>query len=144
MLTKTNPMKKAASALMVLILALTCLGALSAGAETENRAPDYSQKENWAYYAVGADKDADLFLICPTVDVNDEFNMSLNDEETKEGFVGALNMERGIYEESARMYAPYYRQAAMKVYALEEAEREPYLSLAYEDVSAAFFLVPGA
>lgn len=41
-------------------------------------------------------------------------------------------------EESARMYAPYYRQAAMKVYALEEAEREPYLSLAYEDVSAAF------
>ena len=97
MLTKTNPMKKAASALMVLILALTCLGALSAGAETENRAPDYSQKENWAYYAVGADKDADLFLICPTVDVNDEFNMSLNDEETKEGFVGALNMERGIY-----------------------------------------------
>jgi len=138
MLTKTNPMKKAASALMVLILALTCLGALSAGAETENRAPDYSQKENWAYYAVGADKDADLFLICPTVDVNDEFKMSLNDEETKEGFVGALNMERGIYEESARMYAPYYRQAAMKVYALEEAEREPYLSLAYEDVSAAF------
>ena len=138
MLTKTNPMKKAASALMVLILALTCLGALWAGAETEIRAPDYSQKENWAYYAVGADKDADLFLICPTVDVNDEFNMSLNDEETKEGFVGALNMERGIYEESARMYAPYYRQAAMKVYALEEAEREPYLSLAYEDVSATF------
>ena len=30
MLTKTNPMKKAVSALMVLILALTCLGALSA------------------------------------------------------------------------------------------------------------------
>ena len=83
MLTKTNPMKKAASALLALVLALTCLGALSAGAETENRAPDYSQKENWAYYAVGADKDADLFLICPTVDVNDEFNMSLNDEETK-------------------------------------------------------------
>ena len=138
MLTKTNPMKKAASALLTLVLVLTCLGALSAGAETENRAPDYSQEENWAYYAIGADKDADLFLICPTVDVNDEFNMSLKDEATKESFVGALNMERGIYEESARMYAPYYRQAAMKVYALEEAEREPYLSLAYEDVSAAF------
>ena len=138
MLTKATRMKKVTAALLALVLALTCLGALSAGAETENRAPDYSQEENWAYYSVGADKDADLFLICTTVDVNDEFNMSLNDEETKESFVGALNMERGIYEESTRMYAPYYRQAAMKVYALEEAEREPYLSLAYEDVSAAF------
>ena len=100
--------------------------------------PDYSQESSWAYFAVGEDKDADLFLICPTVDTNDEFNMSLKDEQTKETFVGALNMERGIYEESARMYAPFYRQAAMKVYALEEDEREPYLSLAYEDVSAAF------
>ena len=103
MLTKTNPMKKAASALLTLVLALTCLGALPVGAETENRAPDYAQEENWAYYAIGADADADLFLICPTVDVNDEYNMSLDDEDTKASFVGALNMERGIYEESARM-----------------------------------------
>ena len=100
--------------------------------------PDYSQQSSWAYYAVGEDKDVDLFLICPTVDVNDEFNMSMDDEQTKENFLGALNMERGIYEEYTRMYAPYYRQAAMKVYALEEAEREPWLGRAYEDVSAAF------
>ena len=75
MLTKATRMKKVTAALLALVLALTCLGALSAGAETENRAPDYSQEESWAYYSVGADKDADLFLICPTVDVNDEFNM---------------------------------------------------------------------
>ena len=148
-------LRRALAALLVLVL--TCLGALPAGAEPaeaekasygalladmlasyEGQKPDYSEESSWAYFAIGEDKDADLFLICPTVDVNDEFNMSLKDEETKESFVGALNMERGIYEESARMYAPYYRQAAMKVYALEEAEREPYLSLAYEDVSAAF------
>ena len=30
---------------------------------------DYSRRENWAYYAVGEDKEADLFLICPTVDM---------------------------------------------------------------------------
>ncbi|MBQ8136682.1 MAG: DUF3089 domain-containing protein [Clostridia bacterium] len=136
--TKTNPMMKAAFSLLALVLALTCLGALPVGAERENRAPDYAQEENWAYYAIGADMDVDLFLICPTVDVNDEYNMSLDDKATRESFVGALNMERGIYEESARMYAPYYRQAAMKVYGLEEAEREMYLSLAYEDISAAF------
>ncbi|MBR1702436.1 MAG: DUF3089 domain-containing protein [Lachnospiraceae bacterium] len=99
---------------------------------------DYAVTANWAYYGIGEDKEADLFLICPTVDGKAENNMSLNDEKTKGSFMGALNMERGIYEESARMYAPYYRQAAMQVYGLEPEAREPYLELAYEDVSAAF------
>ena len=102
--------------------------------------PEYEKQENWAYYGIGAEaeKEADLFLICPTVDVNDEYNMSMDDEETKANFFGALNMERGIYEAHTRMYAPYYRQAAMKVYGLAPAEREPYLDFAYKDVSAAF------
>lgn len=99
---------------------------------------DYGAAENWAYLHIGEGKDADVFLICPTVDMKDEWNMSLSDEETKADFLGALNMERGIYEDCARLYAPYYRQAAIKVYELEDSEREPYLQTAYSDVSAAF------
>jgi len=99
---------------------------------------DYSDENNWAYYGIGEDKAADLFLICPTVDVNDEYNMSMDDETTKESFLGALNMERGIYEDSTRMFAPYYRQAAMKVYEIDEDEREPYMLSAYQDISDAF------
>lgn len=99
---------------------------------------DYDAAENWAYLGVGEEKYVDVFLICPTVDTKDEWNMSLSDEETKTAFLGALNMERGIYEDCARLYAPYYRQAAMKVYELEGSEREPYLKTAYSDVSAAF------
>ena len=34
--------------------------------------PDYSNPENWAYYAEGIDKDVDLFLICPTVDMGEK------------------------------------------------------------------------
>ncbi|MCR5746896.1 MAG: DUF3089 domain-containing protein [Lachnospiraceae bacterium] len=100
--------------------------------------PDYSNKDNWAYYAIGEDKEADLFLICPTVDMNDEYNMSMADEETKKKFLGALNMERGIYEDNTRMYAPYYRQIAMKVYKTERDEWEQYIQIAYKDVSSAF------
>ena len=100
--------------------------------------PDYAKEENWAYFGLGEDKDADLFLICPTVDTRDEYNMSMDDEEVKQSFSGALNMERGIYEDNTRMFAPYYRQAAMKIYDLSPEEREPYLELAYGDVSAAF------
>ena len=99
---------------------------------------DYAKKENWAYFGIGEDKDADLFLICPTVDTKDEFNMSMSDEETKAKFLGALNMERGIYEDETRMFAPYYRQMALKVHSMELAESEPYYEIAYADVSAAF------
>ena len=98
----------------------------------------YADKANWVYYGVGEERDVDLFLVCPTVDMKDEFNMSLDDEETRQSFLGALNMERGIYEKSTRMFAPYYRQAAMKVYSLDREAWEPYMELAYSDVSAAF------
>lgn len=100
----------------------------------------YADSENWAYYAEGEDKDCDLFLICPTVysGTQSECNMSLDDAETKESFLGALNMERGIYEEACRMYAPYYRQAGLNIYKMTEEEREPYLQTAYNDVRDAF------
>ena len=108
------------------------------GSSTVSDVTDYSDRANWAYFAEGEGMDADLFLIAPTVDVNDEYNMSLEDTETMGNFLGALNMERGIYENSTRMYAPYYRQGAMKIYSLDETEREQYLELAYSDISAAF------
>ena len=125
------------TASLLLVFVLLCGIGQAAWAE-ETYAPDYALEENWAYYAIGEGKDADLFLICPTVDMNDEFNMSLEDQEIKDNFLGALNMERGIYEENARMFAPYYRQMTMKAYELDSEERVPYMDLAYRDVSDAF------
>lgn len=102
------------------------------------RKVDYFDEKNWAYYSEGKGKDADLFLIAPTVDTKDEYYMSMDDEKTRNQFLGALNMERGIYENTTRMFAPYYRQGAMKIYSLTPDEREPYLLFAYDDVSEAF------
>ena len=116
----------------------TAAGAAAAEETAASEKIDYSNEENWAYFGIGEDKEADLFLVCPTVDMRDEYNMSMDDEETKASFTGALNMERGIYEDSTRMYAPYYRQAAMKIFDLTEEERKPYLAFAYSDISAAF------
>ena len=128
-------MKKLTCLLTALVTALALLSCPAACAE---ETPDYSREENWAYFAVGEDRDADLFLIGPTVDMKEEFNMSMDDAITMASFLGALNMERGIYEGEARMFAPYYRQAAMQVYSLDADEWEPYLAPAYRDVSAAF------
>ena len=108
-------------------------------AEAKASAVNYADKENWVYYGVGDDKDADLFLVGPTVDTLDEENMSLENDVMKKYFSGALEMERGIYEESARMYAPYYRQMALNGYKLEDKdEQDRRLAFAYQDVSDAF------
>lgn len=136
MICLNNGMKKTASFVLVLAMLAMLFCSCSQKADTV----DYSQIENWAYYAEGEGKQADLFLICPTVDMgkNENYNMSMDDAATKESFVGALNMERGIYEESAVMYAPYYRQMTFPVYSMTEEEMQPYLEIAYRDVAAAF------
>lgn len=127
-------MRKRRIAARVLLLMLALSACLAEGAAE----PDYALEENWAWLGIGEAKAADVFLVCPTVDVRDETNMSMDDAETKANFLGALNMERDIYADSARLFAPYYRQAAMQVYGLPSEQREPYLELAYRDVSAAF------
>lgn len=137
--TFKKPLLKKPWFVILMILTICITGCGKAGKEKgRESAVDYGNPVNWAYAGIGEGKEADVFLICPTVDVKDEWNMSLSDEETKASFLGALNMERGIYEEAARLYAPYYEQAAMKVYELSAVDREVYMELAYTDVSAAF------
>ena len=88
----------------------------TAGAETSG-VPDYAQAENWAYFADGEDLAADVFFICPTVygGADQAFNMPMEDQKARASFLGATNMEKGIYDESCRFYAPYYRQAGLNV-----------------------------
>ena len=131
-----NKFNKALALLMVCALLAGLFCSCAKKADTV----DYSQIENWAYYAEGEGKDVDLFLVCPTVDMGKDgaYNMSMDDTDTKESFVGALNMERGIYEDCTTMYAPYYRQLTFPVYSMTEEEMAPYFEIAYSDVAAAF------
>lgn len=101
---------------------------------------DYSDKQNWAYWNDGENKTADLFIVCPTVDMGKggNLNADIKNEKYRESFKGALNMELGIYSDAAEVYAPYYRQATFPIYSMSEQERERYLEYAYEDVRDAF------
>lgn len=136
---KKQPFHPLRIAALLLALLLAVLPLAACKREQEDGV-DYTAAENWAYFGVGEGKEADLFLICPTVDMGKSgaYNMSMEDEKTKSNFVGALNMERGIYEETARMYAPYYRQMTFPAYSLSEEEMAPYLEIAYRDVADAF------
>lgn len=97
----------------------------------------YANMENWAYYGVGAARDADIFIVAPTVGKYGDYNMPL-DDKNKYRFTRSLNMQKGIYEDSLRMYAPFYAQASLEAYGLAEAECESCLEIAYNDVSEAF------
>ena len=121
-----------------LILLLVLVLALPTAALADGTAPDYGRQDNWAYFAEGEDKTVDVFLICPTVDTRSETNATELSDKLKAKFLYALDMERGIYEETGRLYAPYYRQMSMNAYKLPEAERQTARALAYSDVSAAF------
>jgi hypothetical protein len=47
-------------------------------------------------------------------------------------------MEKGLYDGDANFFAPYYRQAALNAYTMEDAAAAPYFDLAYADVATAF------
>ena len=76
-------------------------------AETE--AIDYAQAEDWAYRGTDATKKADIFFVCPTVYSGEQgkYQMPLDDTSAKESFLGATNMEKGIYDPYGSFYAPY-------------------------------------
>ena len=108
--------------------------------QDEQQDIDYSEMSNWAYWNEGKEKQADLFFVCPTVDMGKDGNLNadITNEKYRQSFVGAINMELGIYDKVASVYAPYYRQATFPVYNLDNDQQEMYLSYAYEDVKNAF------
>lgn len=128
--------QKTAALFLALILAFALTGCAWAGSQPSM----YAQADNWAYLETDKTAAADVFFICPTVygGEEDSFNMSMDDEAAKSDFLGATNMEKGIYDQDARFFAPYYRQAGLNAYVLPAQEREDYLSVAYEDIKDAF------
>ena len=118
--------------------ALLCLMVLCATGCAQKKGLDYSDSANWAYFAENTEYAADVFFIAPTAGSDESYNMSMEDEDYKAAFVGATAMEKGIYDGSANFYAPYYRQVSLDCYGLTTKEQETYLTIAYEDVEAAF------
>ncbi|MDE7170500.1 MAG: DUF3089 domain-containing protein [Oscillospiraceae bacterium] len=130
-------MKKVIGTMIASILIAVCF----AGCGQRLEIPDYSDRGNWAYYETeNCQKAVDVFFVCPTVYGGSEsqYNMSLSDSESKASFLGAINMEKGIYDADGRFFAPYYRQAGLQVYTMPVKDQETYLKAAYLDVKAAF------
>lgn len=133
----TRAKRQRSLAVLLILMAMLLGGCVQSAAVV-----DYSKPENWAYLPIEDDrvKDCDVFFVAPTVYLGtaEVHSLDLADEATKAQFVGATNMEKGIYDGSANFFAPYYRQVGLNAYTMDPAEAEPYFDLAYDDVARAF------
>ena len=116
----------------------------NAAAETPDvtREPlDFSDAENWVYFgAEDGETAVDVFFIAPSAFGGKEgsYLMDLSNPKGRNNFIGTINMEKGIYDQDTRFYAPFYRQVGYNVYALPEEESELLKASAYTDVKDAF------
>lgn len=94
----------------------------------------------WAQRGAGVDKPVDLFLVGATADHGKDgtFQSSCYLHDDRYYQSSLLAMQLGLYADSCRVYAPYYRQACLSVYYLPDPDRGPYLGYAYQDVREAF------
>jgi len=124
------------------IVAWICFVAIFLSGTADAAGMDYGDKNLWAFYGSegGATKQADVFFVGPTMFMGNavQYNMPMDDPKARSRFLGAVNMEKGLYDSQANFYAPYYRQAGLNVYKLDSGQAQSYFELAYKDVKAAF------
>ena len=125
-----------------LLMLMVLFGSAAAEAPGETREPlDYSDPQNWVYMgAEDGETAVDVFFLAPSAFGGKEgsYLMDLSNEKGRNNFIGAINMEKGIYDQNTRFYAPFYRQVGYNVYGMTEEEAEPLKLSAYTDVKDAF------
>lgn len=121
-------------------------------------APDYSNPDHWA--SLPSKKDpadlvpvstlqnnqetaqVDVFFLHPTTFTKgDEWNAAIDNQELNDKTDDStIKLQASVFNGSARIYAPRYRQANLKVFYKEEGKlpSKKALELAYSDVKNAF------
>ena len=127
--------------LTVLIFVSSCSRVSGSKAEAKSDI-DYSKTKLWAYFNDdgGSAKQADCFIISPTVYVANGRNRNLNvkDPSVKRIFVSGVSDQKAVYSENCAIYSPFYSQASIEVYSMDEAEAAKHFDIAYADVENAF------
>ncbi len=122
------------------LISLILLIALSAGVLFFPWVGNYKSPLMWSECHMDGTQPVDVFILGATADIGGDGDYQsstwLRDDRSWQDRL--LNLQESVYLPEARSFAPFYRQACLSVYYLEDAQRGPYLSTAYEDVRAAF------
>ena len=121
-------------------------------------APDYASPDAWAALPDRADNadvvpsdssitdnqadsQVDVFFVHPTTYYQNEmWNARFDEPDATKDFLeqGVLRHQAAVFNSSARVYAPRYRQATLYSFMGEEPDTYAALTFAYEDVARAF------
>ena len=131
----------AAVFLAVCMLVSSC-SSISGRKSAANSELDYSNTKLWAYFNDdgGSAKQADCFVISPTVYVANGRNKNLNvkDPSVKRIFVSGVSDQKELYSDDCAIYSPFYRQASIEAYSMNESEAAKHFDIAYADIENAF------
>ena len=99
--------------LILMILFVSC--AQMKDAEMDNLGtPDYSKSSSWIC-EFDSEYDVDVFYVYPTVSHNESGTMDINNEDERDLAKGIYKAQASVFEGSANIYAPYYRQMSTGV-----------------------------
>jgi len=133
--------------LFILIISFILLFSCNSNSPNSSNESLYQDRTNWAYFPENPTEEIDIFFVAPTVFGGDSvnLNMSLDDSITKSNFLGAINMEKGIYDQDVNFYAPYYRQVGLTAFQIrgfsDESSDHKVINgfkTAYSDIDEAF------
>ncbi|MCF8031863.1 MAG: DUF3089 domain-containing protein [Desulfarculaceae bacterium] len=124
------------------MMTLLCL-AMASPALAKNQPPappDYSSMHSWTVRTENPDKPYDVFYVHPTTYFNtvDGPNASLDNKVVRATTEATTTQQTGVFKDTCNIYAPRYRQVNRGVLPKKFSERDPYLSIAAQDVVAAF------
>ena len=101
---------------------------------------NYKSPLMWAFYGQEDNKAVDVFIVGATADWGKDgtYISSTYMPIDREMQTGLMSMQKSLYEDTARVYAPFYRQTCLSVYYMPDESRGQYLGFSYRDVEAAF------
>lgn len=92
------------------------LSLVSCGKDSdENTSVNYEDSANWVSLPATTNKAVDVFYVYPTVSSNSSGQMDITDDDERALGVGIFKAQASVFEASANVFAPYYRQMSTQV-----------------------------
>lgn len=88
-------------------------------------ASSYSDPNLWAFCDLDkTGKDVDVFFVNPTTYLGSagDYRWKKFDPVEKEKFVGGIMTQKGLYDQNARFFSPYYHQISLAAYFCPKAQ----------------------
>ncbi len=134
---KSDLMSKKLAVAIGMVLPLLA-AACSLEPPTRAPEPDYALAQDWVSLPKAPQKAVDVFWVYPTVYQGKPVVAAIDSAQMRQGAEFTLLVQASVFEDSANIFAPLYRQTNLSVVSMDRATRERYFSVGREDVEKAF------